>query len=143
MVTSFRGQTGKWKCGTCGRINSAMQPPTHCQCEYSDLTRAVPVRILGAVPCPWGLIVQRLTPEGLTRLDRCRSANCGMMHRVNGAITCVGMQGKKCGWQAKWIRCLNREEEFGCGGWECPHWLPLAALPEPHHDLGNAHEDQR
>jgi hypothetical protein len=32
------------------------------------------------------------------------------------------MQGKKCGWLAKWGRVLNREEEFGCGGYECPHW---------------------
>jgi hypothetical protein len=47
-----------------------------------------------------------------------------MMHKVNGAITCVGMQGKKCGWLAKWIRCLNREDEFACGGYDCPHWLP-------------------
>lgn len=113
-----------WKCDVCGFEHHArfrrtcISPAAQPTNSQAIVNKQDDEQLATFAP-----IVQRLTPDGLTRLDRCRSANCGMMHRVNGAITCVGMQGKKCGWQAKWIRCLNREEEFGCGGWECPHWL--------------------
>ena len=93
-------------------------PVIRCVCDFRGLP------ITHSNFCPMRAIVQRLTSEGLAGLGRCRAANCGMMHRVNGAITCVGMQGKKCGWLAKWGRVLNREEEFACGGYDCPHWLP-------------------
>lgn len=85
-------------------------------------------------PCPFAPIVTRLNPTGLSGLDRCRTANCGLMHKHGGNVVCVG-RGKSCEWLRLWAAWLN-------SGRGCPHWLPLAS-PEPHHDLGNAHEDQR
>ena len=65
-------------------------------------------------PCPFAPIVQRLTLDGLTRLGRCREANCGMMHKHGGNMVCVG-RGKSCEWLGLWAAWLN-------SGRECPHW---------------------
>lgn len=68
-------------------------------------------------------IVSRLTPAGVDRLGRCRAAECGLMHQVDGGATCVGMGGKKCGWLGKWAACLNGTTSFPNGDLECPHWV--------------------
>jgi len=112
---------GEYRCRVTGVVLRTTTLPVICGLHEPHL-----IAQITEPECPYSQIIKRLTPDGLTRLDRCRAANCGMMHRVNGAITCVGMQGKKCGWQAKWIRCLNREEEFGCGGYNCPHWKSIS-----------------
>jgi hypothetical protein len=70
-------------------------------------------------------VVSRLTTAGVDRLQECRSANCGLMHQVDGQIACVGMSGGKCGWATKWAACLNGEIPFPNGAENCPHWLPV------------------
>lgn len=129
---------GVLQCAQCGksirgRIERVSACPV-CRAAAKELkTEKFP--IINQPPvCLWGAIVQRLNPGGLSGLDRCRAANCGHLQIHGGRIVCVG-RGKSCEWLGLWAAWLN-------SGRGCPHWLPLAS-PEPHHDLGNAHEDQR
>jgi hypothetical protein len=54
------------------------------------------------------------------RLNRCRTANCGLIHRVDGRATCVG-RGSRCQWLSQWAAFL-------AGDGDCPHW------PQPSRD---------
>ena len=72
------------------------------------------ITILPETTCPYGPIVERLTPEGLAGLERCRRAGCGMIHEYNGQLVCVG-RGKSCEWLDLWAAWLN-------SGRQCPLW---------------------
>jgi hypothetical protein len=72
--------------------------------------------------CPMHWIVSRLTPDGRRRLQRCREADCGLLHRVHDQITCTGC-GKPCEQLSNWARLLNGEDD-------CPHWVSDPSLPD-------------
>lgn len=122
-----RNRDGTWTCLLCRRVARPTTQPPHRRCKT--------LAIVQAHGCPFGPIVQRLTPEGLARLDRCRAANCGLMHKHNGNMVCVG-RGKSCEWLGLWAAWLN-------SGRGCLHWLPVpTAFSEPHNDLSNSHQDE-
>lgn len=106
-----------WVCQIChhrSRIRNGKPAPT----RVCSRLRIVP---LGS-PCPMRAVVSRLTSAGVDRLQRCRAAECGLMHVVDGHTACVGMGGGKCGWVAKWSACLNGDQPFPNGANDCPHW---------------------
>ena len=78
-------------------------------------------------PCPLAPILHAAPPTTsptayVARLRRCLSANCKLIHRVDGRILCVG-RGRRCEWLGEWARFL-------AGGEGCPHWgEPLAETP--------------
>lgn len=78
------------------------------------------------------LIERMLTPHGTERLQRCRAANCGMMHAtrkncqgIEGQVVCVGqgsrVKGREAEWLQAWADLLNGEQD-------CPLWLPISLL---------------
>jgi len=106
---------GKWVCSKCRRpsISSGDRPPK----------RACLIRVIENSPvCRMANVVSLLTSEGVDGLQRCRADDCRLMHNVDGQIACTGMQGKRCGWIAKWADCLNGETTFPNGTSDCPHW---------------------
>jgi hypothetical protein len=106
--------TGRWICSKCGRSSGRPRntPPV----------RMCLMAIHHQSACSMHEIVAVLTPYGVDRLQKCREADCGLMHDVNGTIRCVGMGGGKCTWIGKWAKCLNGETPFPNGENECPHW---------------------
>ena len=77
------------------------------------------MRITSAPPCPLAPILHAAplttSPTAyVSRLHRCRSAGCGLLHLVDGAMKCVG-RGRSCEWLGEWARFLAGEEE-------CPQW---------------------
>jgi len=83
--------------------------PIRCVCDGQKFA------IIGKQrSCPYGPIVQRLTPEGLAGLDRCRAADCGLMHVHGAKMVCVG-RGKSCEWLNLWAAWLN-------SGRHCKQW---------------------
>lgn len=72
-------------------------------------------------PCPFGRVVIAIggkarAAHGLARLDRCRTAKCGMLlaHKKTGDLVCVG-RGRSCSWLRNWVAFL-------IGRADCPHW---------------------
>ena len=74
--------------------------------------------VFHAAACPYAPIVTRLTPEGLTGLDRCRAANCDHLRNHGGRMVC-NKRGSSCEWLDVWAAWLNGERG-------CRHWLPVA-----------------
>ena len=72
--------------------------------------------------CPFHSIVTRLAPAGVARLRRCRAAECGLMHIVDGQVICTGMEGRRCEKGRRWGERLNGEAVFPSGVDGCPHW---------------------
>ncbi len=66
--------------------------------------------------CPVHAVVYCLTPGSVARLQRCRAAECGLMHTVGGQMTCTGMPGKKCEKTTRWAELLNSDTD-------CPLWI--------------------
>jgi len=74
---------------------------------------------------PLSPVERRLTEHGAARLARCMASQCGLMHVVDGHMTCVGMGTGgvgKCKWLARWANCLNGHTLFPNGTPDCPHW---------------------
>ncbi len=119
--------SGRYRCRNTRRVFTANAvPPITCSCGRHGLRIIQPVTL-----CPLSTVVAHLTPHGLSRLQRCRAARCGLMLPVEDRIACVGMGGGKCGWAAKWVACLNGETAFPNGEPSCPHWKGNADLPGP------------
>jgi hypothetical protein len=78
--------------------------------------------LVDAKACPMHGVVSRLTPAGVDNLQRCRAADCGLIHQVGAQMACVGMGGGKCCWGKKWVDCLNGTTPFPNGTPDCPHW---------------------
>lgn len=74
------------------------------------------------VTCQMTVVVIRLTPYGVDRLQRCRAAKCRLMLPVDGFVQCVGMSGGKCQWISEWTACLNGNKPFPNGTEDCSHW---------------------
>jgi hypothetical protein len=110
----FRGCEGRWVCQQCGTVLAQIAAPTNCrECQSEAISR--PYEPLD----PEAVILSRLTPTGVDRLQRCRAAECRLMLEVEGSMRCVGMPGSKCQWIAAWAKRLNDV------AWVCPHWLPV------------------
>lgn len=100
------------RCPMCGR---SQKRATTRQC------RAIVPQILhDPRPCPYLaalLAAARLGADPaayVSRLNRCRSAGCGLLHRKDGKAVCVG-RGSSCQWIRNWAEFLAGEED-------CPHW---------------------
>lgn len=62
--------------------------------------------VLPPATCRYGPIVERLTPEGLAGLDRCRRAGCGHLREIDDRTIC-DKRGSSCEWLALWAAWLN------------------------------------
>lgn len=111
---NFAWRGGGWICGRCGKPSISKRPrPPLRQCRLGVAeTRA-------AEPCPLSAILHAAPPTAdpaayVARLTRCRAANCGLLHLVDGVMKCVG-RGRSCEWLGEWARFL-------AGTDDCPHW---------------------
>lgn len=94
----------------------------HCGARQSRPTKRIchPMGTLySGQACAYGQILREAPPTAdpaayVTRLDRCRSADCGLLHLVDGVVKCIG-RGRSCEWLGEWARFL-------AGSDDCPHW---------------------
>lgn len=101
----------KWSCVVCGKsLRTHGSKPPIAQCSGYALFQI----INQPPPCPFGAIVERLTPEGLAGLDRCRRAGCRHLRPVDGRMVC-DKRGSACEWLDVWAAWLNGGR--GCGEW--------------------------
>jgi hypothetical protein len=117
---------GNGSCWRCGRPFRFRGKPPRRNCRGP--------RILVPPPCPLAPILHAAPPTAdhaayVSRLRRCLSAGCGLIHRVDGRIICVG-RGRRCQWLGEWARFLAGEEG-------CPHWGESAVVPPGERAAGN------
>lgn len=121
-------ETGVWECGRpgCGqraKAKFAAPPLSWCRGEGMPPPPRPPLAIVAGTPCPLAPILLSAPPTAspaayVSRLHRCRAADCKLLHLVDGRMVCVG-RGRSCQWLGEWARFLAGEEE-------CPHWPATA-----------------
>lgn len=110
-VCVVRLPDGRYRCARTGLVFSGRFLPIRCCPDLAVID--------SQSHCHHGPILHAAPPTAdpaayVSRLDRCRSANCGLLHLVDSRMVCVG-RGRSCEWLGEWARFL-------ASGEECPNW---------------------
>ena len=114
-------EPGLWLCELKGIRLRTTAERIVCICDSSPghPNRAFVARTV-AKNCPYDPVIRQAAEldagpaATVARLERCRSADCGLLHRKDGVAVCVG-RGSSCQWIRNWAEFLASDED-------CAHW---------------------
>ena len=73
-------------------------------------------------PCPLADVVRRLRPDGVERLQMCRTSGCKILKVRAGIGRCLRVGGSQCQQLGNWVDFLN-------GTSNCPIWTTVMQHP--------------